>query len=132
MIRMKRIYEPPEKSDGVRLLVERLWPRGLKKAEARLDAWQREVAPSTTLRKWFNHDPSKWSEFQHRYYAELDRHADAWLPILEAIRKGPVTLLFSSHNAEFNNVVALKAYLESHINGVGQSMAKAAKHSARV
>jgi uncharacterized protein YeaO (DUF488 family) len=129
---MKRIYEPPEKTDGVRLLVDRLWPRGLKKSEARLDAWLREVAPSTTLRKWYNHDPTKWREFEHRYFHELDRHADAWLPILDAVRKGPVTLLFSSRETEFNNVVALKEYLESHLNGAGHSGGKASKVSAKV
>src|SRR5215469_2387229 len=131
MIRMKRIYDPPEKTDGVRLLVDRLWPRGLKKSEARLDAWLREVAPSTTLRKWYNHDPAKWREFEQRYFHELDRHADAWLPILDAVRKGPVTLLFSSRETKLNNVVALKEYLETHLNGIKQSVAKATKFSAK-
>jgi uncharacterized protein YeaO (DUF488 family) len=112
MLQVKRIYELPAKSDGTRLLVERLWPRGLKKEVAKLDGWLREVAPSTTLRKWFNHDPAKWSEFQRRYRDELNRNMEAWKPILEAARKGRVTLLFSSHDAEHNNVVALKAYLE--------------------
>jgi uncharacterized protein YeaO (DUF488 family) len=115
MLQVKRIYEPPAKSDGTRLLVERLWPRGLKKEDAKLDGWLREVAPSTTLRKWFNHDPAKWDEFQKRYRDELNRNTEAWQPILEAARKGRVTLLFSSHDAEHNNVVALKAYLESHL-----------------
>ena len=113
MIQLKRVYEPPAESDGVRFLVERLWPRGLKKAAARLDGWLRETAPSTALRKWFNHDPGKWREFQRRYASELDRHPEAWQPILESARKGAVTLLFSSRDAEHNNVVALKAYLES-------------------
>lgn len=112
MIRVKRIYEPPLKSDGTRLLVERLWPRGLKKADARLDAWLREAAPSTALRQWFQHDPAKWAEFQRRYRKELDEHPDAWAPILEAAQKGPVTLLFSSRDTEHNNVIALKAYLD--------------------
>lgn len=119
MIQVKRIYDPPTESDGARLLVERLWPRGLKKEKARLDAWLREAAPSTGLRKWFNHDPAKRREFQRRYRDELDRHPEAWQPIVEAAQKGSVTLLFSSHNAECNNVVALKTYLESHLKTAG-------------
>jgi uncharacterized protein YeaO (DUF488 family) len=115
MIHLKRVYDPPAGTDGVRLLVERLWPRGLKKEAARLDGWLREVAPGTELRKWFSHDPAKWPEFQCRYAAELDRHPEAWQPILDLARKGDVTLLFSSHDAEHNNVVALKAYLEKRI-----------------
>lgn len=113
MIQVKRVYEPPAKADGARLLVERLWPRGLKKEAAKLDGWLREVAPSTELRKWFSHDRAKWPDFQRRYHAELNRHPDAWQPILDAAKHGDVTLLFSSHDAEHNNVVALKAYLES-------------------
>lgn len=115
MIQVKRIYEPASKSDGQRLLVERLWPRGMKKEAAQLDAWLRDVAPSTPLRQWFNHDPAKWDEFQRRYREELDEHPDAWQPILDAAHKGKVTLLFSSHDTEHNNVVALKAYLEPHV-----------------
>lgn len=111
MMHIKRVYDPPDKADGARLLVERLWPRGLSKEAARLTGWLREVAPSTELRKWFSHDPAKWEEFQRRYRAELDAHPEAWQPILAADRKGAVTLLFSSHDAEHNNVVALKAYL---------------------
>lgn len=113
MIRIKRVYEPPAKADGTRLLVERLWPRGMKKESAKLDGWLREVAPSTGLRKWFSHDPAKWPEFQRRYRAELNQRPEAWQPILDAAKKGDVTLLFSSHDAEHNNVVALKAYLQS-------------------
>ncbi len=115
MIQIKRVYDPPAKTDGARLLVERLWPRGLKKETAKLDGWNREVAPSTTLRKWFSHDPDKWPEFQRRYRAELDSHAEAWQPILDAAGKRDVTLLFSSHDAEHNNVVALKSYLEERL-----------------
>ena len=113
MIRLKRVREAATKSDGVRILAERLWPRGVKKAELRLDDWLKEAAPSTGLRKWFNHDPAKWAEFQRRYRAELNSHPDAWQPILEAACKANVTLLFSSHDAEHNNVVALKNYLEA-------------------
>lgn len=113
MIYIKRVYDPPARTDGTRLLVERLWPRGMKKEAVKLDGWLREVAPGTELRKWFSHDPAKWPEFQKRYRAELARHPEAWQPILDAAKHGDVTLLFSSHDAEHNNVVALKAYLES-------------------
>ena len=113
MIQVKRIYEPPDKADGTRFLVERLWPRGLTKEEAELADWLPEAAPSTTLRKWFNHEAARWEEFQQRYRDELNGHPEAWKPILEAAHKGPVTLLFSSRDAERNNVVALKSYLEA-------------------
>ena len=112
MIQIKRAYDPPAKSDGARILVERLWPRGIKKEALKLDAWLKPVAPSTELRKWVNHDPARWTEFQRRYRVELDQHPEAWQPILDAAAKGKVTLLFSSHDAEHNNVVALKSYLE--------------------
>ncbi|MEO6874223.1 MAG: DUF488 domain-containing protein [Opitutaceae bacterium] len=111
MIQIKRAYDPPAKSDGTRLLVERLWPRGIKKEDLKIAAWLKEAAPSTGLRKWFSHDPAKWTEFQRRYRAELKQHPDAWQPILAAAKAGPVTLLFSSHDAEHNNVVALRSYL---------------------
>ena len=112
MIRIKRVYDPPAKADGVRFLVERLWPRGVKKAKLKLDDWLKDVAPSTELRKWFGHDASKWEEFQRRYRAELDQHPEAWQPVLDAAVNDTVTLLFSSHDAAHNNVVALKTYLE--------------------
>lgn len=112
-IRLKRVYEPSARSDGRRFLVERLWPRGLKKAELQMDAWLKDAAPSTELRKWFSHDPAKWSEFQKRYFAELKGNAEAWAPIVEAAKNGPVTLLYSSRDAEHNNVVALKSFVEN-------------------
>ncbi len=115
MIYIKRVYEPPAKSDGIRFLVERLWPRGVKKEDLKIDGWLRDVAPSTELRKWFGHDPSKWEEFRQRYEAELNKHSEAWQPILEAAQKHDVTLLFSSHDTEHNNVVALKTYLDGHL-----------------
>ncbi len=120
MIQVKRVYDPPAKTDGTRFLVERLWPRGMKKEKLVLDAWLKEVAPSPELRKWFNHDPARWREFQRRYRAELDQHPEAWQPILGAAKKGAVTLLFSSHDAQHNNVVALKAYLEGKHSGNGR------------
>jgi uncharacterized protein YeaO (DUF488 family) len=112
MIKIKRVYDPPSKADGRRILVERLWPRGIKKTDLKLDAWLKEVAPSTELRKWFNHTPAKWKEFQRRYRAELVEHPENWKPILGATSEGTITLLFSSHDAKHNNVVALKNFLE--------------------
>lgn len=113
MIQIKRAYDPPAKTDGARILVERLWPRGIKKEALKLNAWLKDAAPSTELRKWFSHDPAKWPEFQRRYRAQLDQHPEAWHSILDAAKQGKVTLLFSSHDAKHNNVVALKAYLEA-------------------
>lgn len=114
---IKRVYEPHSPQDGCRLLVERLWPRGLTKESAHLDGWLREVAPSTELRRWFNHLPERWQEFQRRYRLELKSHPDAWQPILDAAAKGQVTLLFSSHDAEHNNVVALRDFLLEKVDG---------------
>jgi len=115
MIKLKRAYEPVGRDDGVRFLVERLWPRGVKKNALRLEAWLKDVAPSTELRKWFRHDPAKWSEFQRRYRAELDANAGALEPILKAARRGRVALVYSSHDQDHNNAVVLKAYLESRL-----------------
>ena len=119
MLQIKRVYEPAARTDGVRLLVERLWPRGVKKEKLGLDGWLKDVAPSTELRKWFGHDPAKWKEFQRRYWSEIDAHPGALEPILDAQSKGVVTLLFSSHDAVHNNVVALMAYLEAKRNSGG-------------
>lgn len=116
MIQIKRAYDSVAQTDGTRILVERLWPRGIKKEALKLDNWLKDASPSTELRKWFSHDPAKWPEFLRRYRVELDEHPDAWQPILEAANTGKVTLLFSSHDAEHNNVVALKAYLEERSN----------------
>jgi uncharacterized protein YeaO (DUF488 family) len=110
-IAIKRVYDPPAATDGRRLLVERLWPRGMKKEALKLDGWLRDVAPSTALREWFGHDPVRWEEFQLRYRAELEANPEAWRPILDATMAGSVTLLFSSRDTEHNNVVALRAYL---------------------
>ncbi len=115
MIRLKRAYEPAGREDGQRLLVERLWPRGVKKTSLRLDGWLKEVAPSPQLRRWFGHDPEKWREFQRRYERELDAKQEAWEPIRAAARHGRVTLVYSSHDTEHNNAVALKRYLEARL-----------------
>ena len=115
MIKLKRAYDSASKDDGIRFLVERLWPRGVSKAALHLDAWLKDVAPSTELRRWFSHDPSKWIEFQRRYFAELNAHPTSVEPILEANRKGRVTLVYSSHDQEHNNAVALKAFLAAKV-----------------
>lgn len=114
MIRVKRVYEPHEPDDGKRFLVERLWPRGVRKEALALDGWLKDVAPSDALRRWFGHDPARWGEFRRRYTAELDARPAAWQPLLEAAEDGPVTLLFSARDTEHNNAVALRAYLEGH------------------
>jgi uncharacterized protein YeaO (DUF488 family) len=119
MIKLKRAYDSASKDDGIRFLVERLWPRGVKKAALRLDGWLKDVAPSTELRRWFSHDPSKWIEFQRRYFAELNVKPKIVEPILEANRRGSVTLVYSSHDKEHNNAVALKAFLAAKISGRG-------------
>jgi len=112
MIKLKRVYEPVASSDGSRFLVERLWPRGIKKTALRIDAWLKDVAPSTNLRQWFRHDPKKWDEFQRRYRRELDGNREALLPLRKAAEEGIVTLVYSSQDREHNNAVALKKYLE--------------------
>jgi len=117
MIKLKRAYEPAGREDGTRFLVERLWPRGVRKAALRLDGWLKGVAPSTELRQWFGHDPAKWLQFERRYRTELDRNAAALEPILKAARRGRVTLIYSSHDEEHNNAVVLKAYVESRLAG---------------
>jgi uncharacterized protein YeaO (DUF488 family) len=111
VIQTKRVYEPHAAADGVRFLVERLWPRGIAKAALEMDGWLKEAAPSTELRRWFNHDAERWQEFKRRYVAELDAHSDAWKPILTKARRGRVTLLYSAHDAEHNNAVALRDFL---------------------
>ncbi len=115
MIKVKRAYEPAVRGDGKRFLVDRLWPRGVTKDALRGQAWLKDVAPSDALRRWFGHDPARWDEFQRRYFAELDAQPEAWWPLLEAARRGTITLLFGARDIEHNNAVALKAYLERQI-----------------
>ena len=115
MIKVKRVYEPSVASDGARFLVDRLWPRGVKRDVLKLDGWLKEVAPSDALRRWFGHDPKKWVEFQRRYFAELDGRPHAWGPILEAARRGNITLLYSAQDTDHNNAVALGAYLRDKV-----------------
>jgi uncharacterized protein YeaO (DUF488 family) len=112
MIKLKRAYDRVSPTDGTRLLVERLWPRGLSKDKLKLDGWIREVAPTTELRKWFGHDPAKWRQFRIRYFRELDSQSESWRSILSQARRGTVTLVYSSHDEAHNNAVALREYLQ--------------------
>ncbi len=112
-IGVKRVYEPVAASDGVRVLVDRLWPRGLSKEAAKIDVWVREAAPSQELRRWFGHEPAKWAQFKARYFAELDAHPAAVAELWERVGKGRATLVFAARDERFNNAVALKEYLES-------------------
>ncbi len=111
MIRIKRTYEPVARADGQRILVERLWPRGMKKESLHADAWLKEVAPSTQLRQWFGHKVERWEEFRRRYQRELNANPDAWEPVLEASKRGTVTLLYSAHDVDHNGAVVLREYL---------------------
>ncbi len=110
-IRIKRTSEPFETSDGKRFLVDRLWPRGVRKEALRMDGWLKDVAPGTDLRKWFAHDPEKWDAFRQRYFAELDAQPEALQKLLAAARAGRVTLLYSARDREHNQAVALREYL---------------------
>ncbi len=111
-ISLKRAYEATSRSDGCRILVERLWPSGLSKQDAKIDLWPKEAAPSTELRRWFHHEPDKWAEFKRRYFKELHARLESVEPILERVRAGRVTFVFASRESRFNNAVALKEYVE--------------------
>jgi uncharacterized protein YeaO (DUF488 family) len=117
VIRIKRTYEPPARGDGRRILVERLWPRGMKKESLAADAWVKDAAPSTELRKWFDHRVERWNEFRQRYRNELDSNPGAWEPILDASRRGPVTLLYSAHDTLHNGALVLREYLAERDTG---------------
>ena len=117
MIRIKRTYEPPARGDGRRILVERLWPRGMKKESLEADAWMKEVAPSTELRKWFDHRVERWEKFRQRYRDELDANPGAWEPILDEASRGTVTLLYSAHDTVHNGAVVLCEYLMEQAAG---------------
>ena len=110
-VRVKRVYDPPSKEDGVRVLVEGLWPRGLTKANAAVDLWLKDVAPSLALRQWFNRDPARWTEFTRRYAEELDKKTAAMAALAGAVRSGQVTLLFGARDVQHNTAVALHSYL---------------------
>ncbi|HKW18431.1 MAG TPA: DUF488 domain-containing protein [Terriglobales bacterium] len=125
MLKLKRAYEAPSRDDGKRFLVERLWPRGVKKDVLQLDAWLKDVAPSPELRKWYSHDASKWAEFQKRYRAELDHNPEAWNSILKVTQQGTVTLVYAAHDTEHNSAAVLRNYLEEQQQtGHGKSRKK--------
>jgi uncharacterized protein YeaO (DUF488 family) len=110
-IRIKRAYDEPAKNDGFRVLVDRIWPRGVKKEDARLDVWMREIAPSDELRKWFNHDPVKWLEFVEKYFRELEGHGELVAKLLRRGRNRRLTLVFGAKDRDKNNAIALKQFL---------------------
>ena len=114
MIKAKRIYDKPEADDGIRILVDRIWPRGIKKNYIKIDLWQKDIAPSASLRKWFNHDQGKWDEFKSRYYEELNDKQEIVKVLLEKAKEGTITLLYSSKEEKYNNAIALKEYLQSN------------------
>jgi uncharacterized protein YeaO (DUF488 family) len=113
-IQTRRIYESESASDGRRILIDRLWPRGVAKEKARIDFWAKSVAPSTELRKWYKHDPKKWDEFRRRYFAELDANPEGLAELRSELGSGVVTLVFSSKEEELNNSSAMREYLELH------------------
>ena len=117
MIRIKRTYDPPVRGDGRRILVERLWPRGMTKEALGAVRWMKELAPSTELRQWFDHRVERWSEFRRRYRKELDANPGTWKPILVAERRGTVTLLYSARDTLHNGAVVLCEYLLEHSAG---------------
>lgn len=114
-IHIQRVYDKSEHGRGSRYLVERLWPRGMKKEVLHMDAWLKDVSPSPGLRKWFNHQPERWPEFQKRYLAELRANAQSWQPILEAARQRDVTLLYSAHDTERNGALVFQKFLQSKL-----------------
>lgn len=113
VIKLKRAYEVPESGDGFRVLVDRLWPRGVSKSTARIDLWLKEIAPSTALRKWFGHDPSKWTKFRDRYFKELDNNPEVVEQLRAYVDQGMVTLVYGAKDKEHNDAIALKEYLEN-------------------
>jgi uncharacterized protein YeaO (DUF488 family) len=113
-IQMKRAYDKPAATDGFRVLVDRVWPRGVTKEKLKADLWLKNIAPSTELRRWFGHDPEKWDEFRKRYFQELDSHTEGIQLLREKMRKGKLTLVYGAKEERFNNAEAIKEYVESH------------------
>jgi uncharacterized protein YeaO (DUF488 family) len=111
-IKIKRVYERPDEEDGTRILVDRLWPRGLTKAKASVDFWLKDIAPSTELRKWFGHDPSKWTEFKTRYRAELKKNGEQVARLKRQLKKGKVTLAYGAKDGEHNDAIVLQTFFE--------------------
>jgi uncharacterized protein YeaO (DUF488 family) len=117
MIKIKRIYDTPTADDGIRILIDRLWPRGFSKEKAKVDLWLKEIAPSNELRKWYSHDPKKWTEFRKKYFDDLDIKRELVNQIVQQMKEGDVTLLYSSREEKLNNAVALKEYIEKQKKG---------------
>jgi uncharacterized protein YeaO (DUF488 family) len=118
VISLARVYDRAEAGDQPRFLVERLWPRGVRRDALQLSDWLPAVGPSHELRKWFGHEPKKWDDFRRRYFAELDEQPEVWQPLIDALASGNITLLYSSRDAEHNNAVALKEYLTARLDEV--------------
>jgi uncharacterized protein YeaO (DUF488 family) len=114
-IKIKRVYAPSSTEDGARYLVDRLWPRGMRREDLGLSGWTKDAAPSNELRQWYAHDPARWEEFKRRYYAELEEHPQSWQPLAQAAQAGTITLLYSTREEEYNNAVALKEFLDSRL-----------------
>ncbi len=112
MLKVKRIYDPPSKDDGKRILVDRLWPRGIKRDDARIDEWLKDIAPSDELRKWFSHEPSRWQEFRKRYRSELKKNSSLIERLTTESARGTITLLFAAKDVKRNNAVVLKEVIE--------------------
>lgn len=114
-IDIARAYDPPGDDDGARYLVDRVWPRGVTKESLRIEAWLREVAPSTELRRWFGHAPERWDAFVERYRAELDANVEGWQPLAEAARHGRLTLVYGARDREHNQAMVLREYLQEKL-----------------
>ena len=113
-VKLKRAYDLPSRSDGKRVLIDRLWPRGVKKTEAKIDEWMKDIAPSTKLRKWFGHEPARWPEFRRRYEAEVRDHPEQLERLRMLAREGPLTLVFSAHDEDHNDAVVLRELILGH------------------
>ena len=116
-VQIRRAYDQPRRGDGYRVLVDRVWPRGVSKDDLKLDEWRKEIAPSTRLRKWFGHDPERWAGFQERYFAELELKQDAVRDLVKRARQGRITLVYGARDPEHNQAVALGAYLRARAAG---------------
>jgi uncharacterized protein YeaO (DUF488 family) len=115
VIKVERIYNNPRGNSTFRILIDRLWPRGLSKDKVKVDLWQKDIAPSNSLRRWFSHDERKWDEFKHRYFKELEKNAEFVSTIIDRAKEEPITLLYGAKEQKFNNAMALKEYLEEKI-----------------
>ena len=129
-VRIRRAYDPPGRDDGHRVLIDRIWPRGVRKEELRVDEWARALAPSTRLRQWFGHDPARWEAFRKRYFAELDRQAEAVAALAERARRGRVTLVYGAKDEQHNNAVALRDYLTGRAGGSKRGATRSTRAAA--